>query len=160
MKEEIIKLCSELVERLQKRGLTISLAESCTGGLAAAYLVSVPSASCVFNSSFVTYSNSSKCKYLGVNEETIASVGVVSEAVACQMARGTALANCAEVGVGITGIAGPTGGTNEKPVGTVCFGFYIDGELFCETAHFENMDRNSVREASCEFVFSQLCKML
>ena len=126
-------VAKKTVELLVKRGFRISFAESCTGGLAAARLVEVPDASKVFDVGVITYANEAKIKYLGVFEETIEEFGVVSEEVAGQMAEGVARANMAQVGVGITGIAGPTGGTKNKPVGMVCFGFYVDGMLATHT---------------------------
>ena len=155
---------SALVRRIAARcaaaGLRVGVAESCTAGLAAAHLVDIPSASNVFNSSFVTYSNEAKEKYLGVSAETIAEKGVVSEEVAVQMAVGTARANGAQVGVGITGIAGPTGGTETKPVGMVCFGFTIDGRTMSATKQFGEIGRDAVRIASVEYVYAFLATML
>jgi len=150
----------ELVELLLKNGWHISFAESCTGGLAAAGIVGVEGTSEVFNSSFVTYSNESKIKYLGVNPDTIEEYGVVSEEVAEQMAIGTAKANNAEIGVGISGIAGPTGGSENKPVGTVCFGFYINGKTLTSTQKFGNIGRNNVRNAAVDYVYNKLIKEL
>lgn len=151
---------TRLTELLKAKGYRISFAESCTGGLAAAGLVSVASASAVFDSSFVTYSNESKLKYLGVNNEDIQKLGVVSEKVAISMAIGAARQNNAQVAVGISGIAGPTGGTAQKPVGTVCFGFYLNGETFSATCNFGSIGRNKVRNASVEFVYNTLIEKL
>lgn len=159
-REEIDARAALIVDILTEKKWTISFAESCTAGLAAAHLVDIPSASNVFNSSFVTYSNEAKEKYLGVSAETIAEKGVVSEEVAVQMAVGTARANGAQVGVGITGIAGPTGGTETKPVGMVCFGFTIDGRTMSATKHFGEIGRDAVRIASVEYVYSFLSTML
>ncbi len=159
-REEIDARAALIVDILTEKKWTISFAESCTAGLAAAHLVDIPSASNVFNSSFVTYSNEAKEKYLGVSAETIAEKGVVSEEVAVQMAVGTARANGAQVGVGITGIAGPTGGTETKPVGMVCFGFTIDGRTMSATKQFGEIGRDAVRIASVEYVYSFLSTML
>ena len=112
-----------LVKILIEKGFTISFAESCTGGKMAGAVVDVSDASKVLNASFVTYSNEAKMKYLNVRSDTLETFGAVSEQTAKEMAEGVAKANDAEVGVGITGIAGPGGGTAEKPVGTVCFGY-------------------------------------
>lgn len=149
-----------VVTLLQKKGFHISFAESCTGGLCSARLVSVANASAVFDAGVVTYANEAKVKYLGVKPETIEQYGVVSEPVAGQMAEGVAKAQNAQVGVGISGIAGPTGGSAEKPVGMVCFGFFVDGELMTVTKHFGNLGRNVVREAATEFVFETLERLL
>ena len=131
-----------LVEILIEKGFTISFAESCTGGKMAAAVVDVADASKVLNASFVTYSNEAKMKYLNVQSDTLENFGAVSEQTAKEMAEGIAKANNADIGVGITGIAGPGGGTDEKPVGTVCFGYCIQGRTLTETVHFG--DRKSV----------------
>ena len=158
--EETDSRAALIVDILTAKGWTISFAESCPAGLAAAHLVDIPSASNVFNASFVTYSNDAKVKYIGVSEETIAEKGVVSEEVAVQMAVGTARANKAQVGVGITGIAGPTGATPGKPVGMVCFGFYIDGKTMSATKQFGSLGRDAVRIASVEYVSSFVAAMI
>ncbi|MBP3807818.1 MAG: CinA family protein [Eubacterium sp.] len=150
----------KVVELLIKKGFHITFAESCTAGLAAGRLVNVPDASKVLDVSFVTYANEAKVKYVGVDEETIERCGVVSEEVAGQMARGAAEAMGAEVGVGISGIAGPTGGTAEKPVGMVCFGICIDGEVSTYTKQFGNIGRNEVRACSVDFIYEKLAELL
>ena len=142
----------ELVSLLIDKGHTISFAESCTGGMAAASIVDVADASKVLNASFVTYANEAKIKYANVSGETLDKYGAVSEQTAGEMAEGAAKANNADVAVGISGIAGPTGGTEDKPVGTVCFGYYVAGNLFTETVHFGNLGRNNVRRKSVEHV--------
>ncbi len=155
-----VKSAAKTVELLIQKGYTVSFAESCTGGLACARLVEVPSASAVLNASYVTYANQAKTRLLGVSEETLEACGAVSEQVAAQMALGVAKANQAEVGVGITGIAGPSGGSNEKPVGTVCFGFSVAGDLTVTTRHFGDLGRNQVRNAAVDFVYKTLEKLL
>lgn len=150
----------QVVMKLKERAWTISFAESCTGGLAAAKLVDVPAASSVFNASVVTYANEAKIDYLGVLPETIDEHGVVSEEVAGQMAAGVAKRNQAQVGVGISGIAGPTGGSKEKPVGMVCFGFSMDEEVITYTKYFGEIGRNEVRRKSVEFVYEVLNEKL
>ncbi len=107
--------------RLRERGLTVALAESCTGGLAAGRLTAVPGSSSYVRGGVVAYSNDVKAQVLGVPTALLASVGAVSEPVAAAMAEGVRRVLGADIGVGITGIAGPDGGTEEKPVGTVCF---------------------------------------
>ena len=141
-----------MVSLLIDKGHTISFAESCTGGMAAASIVDVADASKVLNASFVTYANEAKIKYANVSGETLDKYGAVSEQTAGEMAEGAAKANNADVAVGISGIAGPTGGTEDKPVGTVCFGYYVAGKLFTETVHFGNLGRNNVRRKSVEHV--------
>lgn len=149
-----------LVNMLIDKGFTVSFAESCTGGMCCSRLVNVSNASKVLNASFVTYANDAKIKFLGVSGSTIASYGVVSENVAEEMARSVAKVAESNVGVAITGIAGPTGGTDKKPVGTVCFGFCINGKCVTYTKHFGNVGRNEVRALSVEFVYTKLVELL
>ncbi len=145
-----------VVNKLIEKDYHISFAESCTGGMACAALVSVADASKVLDVSFVTYANEAKIRYLGVDNATIVQYGVVSEEVARQMAQGVAKEAGSEVGVGITGVAGPGGGTKDKPVGMVCFGFYINGEVVTYTKQFGEIGRNEVREKSVAFVYEIL----
>ena len=149
-----------VVELLKARGLKISFAESCTGGLACAGLVAVAGSSAVIDSSFVTYANDAKIKLLGVNKDSIDEWGVVSEQVAGEMARGVKSVSGASVGVGITGIAGPSGATATKPVGMVCFGFALGETEYTVTRRFGEIGRNAVRRASVEFVYDSLIEML
>lgn len=150
----------QLVSILIEKDLRITFAESCTGGMAAATLVDVPDASKVFDGSFVTYANVLKMELLDVWGETIAENGVVSEPVAIQMAVGAAQRTGAQVAVGISGIAGPGGGTPEKPVGTVCFGFLVGEELFSATCRFGALGRQEVRKAAVQFVYETLIEKL
>lgn len=150
----------KLVDRLIKKGWHISFAESCTGGKACAQIVNVPNASKVLNCSFITYSNESKIQFLHVNPKTIEECGAVSEEVAQEMALGAATRANAEIGAGITGIAGPAGGTVEKPVGMVCFGIQIHNKCFTYTAYFKNKARNDVRDSSVEFVLKKLLELI
>lgn len=155
-----MRLEEQVVATLKDKGYRISLAESCTGGLAAATIVSVADASSVLDVSFVTYANEAKEKYLGVLENTITQYGVVSEEVAEQMALGVAKEAGSQVGIGITGVAGPSGGTEKKPVGMVCFGISINGKVTTYTKQFGEIGRNEVRNKSVEFVFKQLLERL
>lgn len=150
----------DVVDKLIAKSWHISFAESCTGGLAAAKLVDVPNASRVLSASFITYSEEAKQALVGVKPETLAAFGVVSEEVAAQMAEGAAKASASEVGVGITGVAGPAGGTADIPVGTVCFGFYVNQETTTATCCFRELDRQGVRNAAVDFVFETLSELL
>ena len=151
----------ELVNLLIERNMTIASAESCTGGLFAASIVDVPDASMVLNASVVTYSNEAKTKYANVSPDLIEKYGAVSEEVAMAMAEGIAKETNANVGVSFSGVAGPTGGTLDKPVGTVCVGIYIDGERECETLHLnENWSRTEIREASVKLMAERLLEIL
>ncbi|MDA7517668.1 competence/damage-inducible protein A [Akkermansiaceae bacterium] len=111
-----------VVELLTRTGKTLTTAESCTGGLIASRITDVSGASAAFTHGFVTYSNEAKQQLIGVKAETLEAHGAVSEEVAGEMAAGALQVSGADIAVSITGIAGPTGGTEEKPVGTVCFG--------------------------------------
>lgn len=149
-----------LVEKLIEKNFHISFAESCTGGMCCGRIVNVPNASRVLDMSFVTYADYAKTELLGVAQQSIDDFGVVSEQVACEMARGVASKAGSDVGVGITGIAGPTGATETKPVGMVCFGFCINGKVTTVTKYFGSIGRNNVREKSVDFVFSTLLNLL
>lgn len=150
----------QVVEKLIEKGYHISFAESCTGGLCCGNLVNVTNASKVLDMSFVTYANEAKMSLLGVKADTILSNGVVSEEVAYEMAEGVAKAAKSEVGVGVTGVAGPGGGTEKKPVGMVCFGFSVKGNVTTFTEQFGEIGRNQVRKSSIEFVFKKLLELL
>ena len=119
---------SVIVKELIQRGLTVSFAESCTGGLIASTIVNVSGSSNVFKESFVTYSNEAKQKYLGVSKETLEKYGAVSEECAIEMSKGLSNQTNADISLSVTGIAGPTGGTEEKPVGLVHFGLTYKGK--------------------------------
>lgn len=150
----------QVVNKLIDRGFRISFAESCTGGLCCGTLVNVSNASKVLDMSFVTYANEAKVELINVSPETIENYGVVSEQVAGEMCKGVAQKAHSEVGVGITGVAGPTGGTAKKPVGMVCFGFYVLGNVTTRTMQFGNIGRNEVRAKSVDFVFNTLAELL
>ena len=150
----------KLVDTLKQKNYKICCAESCTGGMLSSGIVSVSGSSAVMDMGFVTYANSAKIKLLGVDEAAVNEYGVVSEPVAAQMAKGACNVSGAQVGVGISGIAGPTGATPSKPVGTVCFGFCINGSVTFATKHFENLDRQGVRTAACEFAVNEILKLL
>lgn len=150
----------QVVDKLLKLGYHISFAESCTGGLCCGNLVNVTNASKVLDVSFVTYANEAKMEFLGVSADTILKYGVVSEQVAYEMAAGVAQTAKSQVGVGITGVAGPGGGTDKKPVGMVCFGFSVNGSVKTYTMQFGEIGRNQVRKSSVEFVFQTLIELL
>lgn len=149
-----------IVNILIKKKLTITTAESCTGGLLASTIVSVANASKVFNEAYITYANESKIKILNVKNESISEFGVVSEVVTSEMAVGAAKAANADVSIVTSGIAGPTGGTPKKPVGMVCFGIYICGNVYTYTNMFGDLGRNIVREKSKDFIFLKLYELL
>lgn len=145
-----------VADKLKQKKLRISFAESCTGGLCAARFISANGASEVLDASLITYSVKAKIKYLGIDKNLIDKYGVVSEQTALAMARGAAQENNADIGVGVTGYAGPTSDNPKIPVGTVCFGFYDRGKGISFTEHFKDMERNEVRLSASDFVFKKL----
>ena len=118
---ELVELATKVIERNRAAGRQISVAESCTGGLVAAALTEVPGSSDVFDCGFTTYSNGAKQNMLGVSGDLLETFGAVSIAVAWEMAQGALAASGCDVAVAITGVAGPGGGSEKKPVGTVVF---------------------------------------
>lgn len=131
-------------EMLVSKNLTIATAESCTGGLLAGTLINYPGISASFMEGAITYSNEAKMKRLGVKEETLAKFGAVSEETAREMAEGIAKAANTDIGISVTGIAGPGGGTEEKPVGLVYVGLYIKGKVSVKKFNIPR-DRQYVR---------------
>lgn len=127
--------------KLMERGLTISSAESCTGGLFAKTMTDIPGISAVFNRGIVTYSNQAKMEELGVKEETLDKYGAVSEETAIEMVKGLRRVTGSRVCVSVTGIAGPEGGTPEKPVGLVYIGVSLDDKVRCERHVMRNVSR-------------------
>ncbi len=119
----------KLVDALSERGLVFATAESCTGGLVAKRVTDISGSSAVFAGGVVTYSNEMKMKLLGVSEETLATHGAVSHETAHEMVRGLLRATGADIGVSLTGIAGPGGGSEEKPVGLVYVGINYSGKI-------------------------------
>lgn len=142
---------SALLEAYRAKGLKIATAESCTGGLVAALLTEISGSSAVVERGFVTYSNEAKTESIGVPADLVAAHGAVSEPVARAMAEGALAHSRADVAVGITGVAGPTGGTVAKPVGLVHFGLARRGS---ETIHLErrygDLGRENVRRRAVE----------
>lgn len=143
--KEAVNLEDACVQLLTKAKLKLATAESCTGGLLAGRLINVPGASKVLKEGFVTYSNKAKRTRLNVKKETLKKYGAVSEETAREMAKGLATNTGADVAISITGIAGPDGGTIEKPVGLVYIGCYINGEVFVKKFQFKG-NRQKVRE--------------
>lgn len=120
---------------LVENNLTIATAESCTGGLLGGAIINYPGISKVFKEGFITYSNEAKIKRLNVSEKTLKNFGAVSSETAAEMAKGAALSSGSDIGISTTGIAGPGGGTKEKPVGLVYVGLYIKGEVKTKELH-------------------------
>ena len=146
--EAVLESARAVIERCQREGATLATAESCTGGLLAAVLTGIAGASAVFDRGFVTYSNAAKTEQLGVPPSLISTHGAVSEKVARAMAEGARARAGVTLGVGITGIAGPGGGTPQKPVGLVHFGLAREGHATRAEHHVFPGDRHAVRLAA------------
>lgn len=127
----------EIVALLAKENLKITTAESCTGGMIASTLINVPGISDYYDEGYITYANKAKSKLLGVEEELLKEKGAVSPEVADKMVRGAAEAAGADAAIAVTGIAGPGGGTKEKPVGLVYIGCYLCGQVVVTENHFD-----------------------
>lgn len=161
--ENLDKTVTNVVELLKDMGLTVSTAESCTGGLLSERITSVPGASDVFELGICSYSERIKHEILGVSAETIEKYGVVSEEVALEMVGGLKKISGADVCVSVTGVAGPGGGTVDKPVGTVYIGFDICGKQFVklpELWKLENGTRARIRLAAAAYAFKTIEEML
>jgi nicotinamide-nucleotide amidase len=150
---------AETAEILLNSGRMLATAESCTGGMIAAACTDLAGSSQWFERGFVTYSNEAKHEMLGVPTDLIATHGAVSEPVARAMAMGAIEHSRSDVAVAVTGIAGPTGGSADKPVGTVWFGFALNGECVTETKVFGG-DRAAVRHATLRHAMTRLNALL
>ncbi len=149
--EALLARAATLLDLCRARGLKLAAAESCTGGLVAALLTEIPGSSDVVERGFVTYSNEAKRELLGVAEATLAVHGAVSAPTAREMAEGALRASQAAIAVSITGVAGPGGGSPEKPVGLVHFGCAGPGGRFAAAERrFGDLGRSAVRLASVE----------
>lgn len=152
MNQEIAKRSLWLGQALSARGWKLITAESCTGGLLSGAVTGAPGSSLWFDRGFVTYSNESKTELLGVNPETLARYGAVSEETAREMADGALVLSHADVALAITGIAGPDGGSASKPVGTVWLAWRhrhgsVQAETFCFSGNREAIRQNTVKTA-------------
>jgi nicotinamide-nucleotide amidase len=154
-----IDLTKTLAQILLSRNWTVSLAESCTGGLVCATLTELAGSSEWFERGYITYSNEAKTECLDVSAELIESHGAVSEQVAKAMADGARINSGSDVAISITGIAGPAGGSAEKPVGTVCFGWATENQTLTKTMCFDG-DRQMVRQQATEFALTELIALL
>ena len=146
-------------EALRRSKLTIALAESCTGGLVASMITDVPGSSEYFLASLVTYDNGSKTALLGVSEATLRDHGAVSEETAREMASGARRATGADVGLAVTGIAGPGGATSTKPVGLVHFALDVRGEVVADKLIFQG-DRLAVKSLAARHALGMIISRL
>ncbi|GIT61537.1 MAG: competence damage-inducible protein A [Gammaproteobacteria bacterium] len=148
--EKLETISSELGELLKLKDYSFTCAESCTGGWVGHALTSIPGSSEWFGSSFVTYSYEAKTQILGVSSEDLDNFGAVSEEIVEQMVCGALHKSGANVGVAISGIAGPAGATDTKPVGTVCFAWKMDGQDVITSTEYFAGERNEIRYSSVE----------
>lgn len=144
--------CEGVVKTLIEKNITVSTAESCTGGMLGQCITSVSGASAIYGFGFITYANGAKEKILGVSHETLLKYGAVSEQTAREMALGAHKQSGAKLCVSVTGIAGPTGGTKETPVGLVYVGLYFKGNVRAVKLLLSG-SREDVRIKTCESVF-------
>ncbi len=156
-----MNLLKNLTHKLQAKRLKIATAESCTGGLIAAALTELAGSSSWFERGFITYSNLAKLELLGIDPKLIKDYGAVSEEVARAMVLGALKNSKADLALAVTGIAGPTGGTLEKPIGTVCFAWLrkaMPVQSLCR--HFIATSRSEIRQLACEQALDGCLKLL
>ena len=156
---DVAALVLRLAELLPSKGWMMATAESCTGGLIAGACTDLAGSSVWFERGFVTYSNEAKSELLGVDAALIEAHGAVSEPVARAMAEGAVARSRAQASVAVTGVAGPSGGSAEKPVGTVWFGWSVDGRTRTERRRFDG-DRAAVRAATVHYALQTLVELL
>ena len=149
-----------LIKILSKRKLKISFAESCTGGLLASTITSISGASKVFDSSFVTYSNQAKIKILKINKNIINTYGAVSHQCCSAMVKNLSRISKAEINVSITGIAGPNGGTKQKPVGLVYIGIKKGNKIQITKCLFKSKKRSSIQKATVRKALSLILRAI
>ena len=152
--EALLEEAASLLDACRAKGVRLATAESCTGGLIAAALTAIAGSSDVVERGFVTYSNEAKTEMLGVPADLIASVGAVSKPVAQRMADGALRQSHADIAVSVTGVAGPGGGSVEKPVGLVCLGLARRGAAVASEQHVFPGDRTTIREATVARAFA------
>ncbi len=158
-KSDKMNLEEKIVNKLLEKKYTITTAESCTGGLLVGRILNVSGASGVYNEGHITYSNEAKERLLGVAHDTLEKYGAVSEQTAREMAEGAAKAANAEIGLSTTGIAGPGGGTPEKPVGLIYVACRVNGKTYVKECRFQG-NREENRNAAVEAVLELLWEVL
>lgn len=154
-----LDLASELGQLLLRKKCSITTAESCTGGGLAYWLTAVAGSSAYVDRGFITYSNKAKQQLLGVRSATLLQFGAVSEETVREMAEGAAKVAATQVAIAISGVAGPGGGSATKPVGTVCFGFVVQGKVSTQCLLF-NGDRQDIRQQAIDHALQQCILLL
>lgn len=160
MDNDILVLAQQVVTLSKERGIRIVTAESCTGGMVAAALTEIPGSSEVLERGFVTYSNLSKQQMLGVPAIQIEKHGAVSAEVALAMAEGALISSAATLSISLTGIAGPSGGSEAKPVGTVFIASAMKGKNTLVQRHLFSGNRQEIRNAACKEALTILIRQL
>ena len=153
-------LSLKIVKLLTKKKLTVSLAESCTGGLLASSITSISGSSKVFNMGLVTYSNNAKVKLLQVPKKTITKYGAVSYETCLSMVKNLSKISKSNISISITGVAGPNGGTKEKPVGLVYIGLKKGSKTIIKKNLFKSKNRNLIQKASVNQALKMILNML
>jgi nicotinamide-nucleotide amidase len=157
---DLHEVTQELARVLIKNHWHLSTAESCTGGMVAASITELAGSSEWFERGYVTYSNQSKSEDIDVSQNLIEQHGAVSDQVARAMALGAKQNSGSDLSLSITGIAGPTGGSPEKPIGTVCFAWALaNDQIVSETKHFEG-NRQQIRQQACDFSLRKLLSLV
>jgi nicotinamide-nucleotide amidase len=158
--DELVIMAEEVGRQLKQKGEVLALAESCTGGMVACAITNTAGSSAWFDRGFVTYSNLSKVEMLGVSLATLDTLGAVSEQTAQEMALGALQFSQATIAGSVTGIAGPSGGSRQKPVGTICFAWvHKDGQIKRSTQLFRG-DRAQIRRQAAEHALLGLMAIL
>ncbi len=161
MEKSLVNRAEQLLDQCRTVGITLATAESCTGGLIAAALTDIPGSSDVFDRGFVTYTNQAKADMLGVEPDLIEQQGAVSELVARHMALGAVKHSTAHIAVAVTGIAGPGGGSTDKPVGTVHIALADStGNTRHEKCFFDNASRTEIRQKTVLRAFELIEDMI
>jgi nicotinamide-nucleotide amidase len=159
-KNDLHEVTQELASVLIKNNWCLSTAESCTGGMVAASITELAGSSEWFERGYVTYSNQAKSQDIDVSQNLIEQHGAVSDQVARAMALGAKQNSGSDIALSITGIAGPTGGSPEKPIGTVCFAWALaNDQMISETKYFEG-DRQKIRQQACDFSLRKLLSLV
>lgn len=154
------QILKKVSKKLHQKKLLLVSAESCTGGLLAKQITDLSGSSAIFDRGFITYSNDSKMEMLDVQKNTIEGSGAVSEAVVKEMARGALNNSNGDISVAISGVAGPDGGTKDKPVGMVCFGFMQKNHIPKSVTKIFDGNRNEIRLNAVDFALEEILEML
>jgi nicotinamide-nucleotide amidase len=157
--QKLLNLATQIKQQCVARKITVSTVESCTGGMLSSYLTAVSGSSKYFGFGFITYSNQAKSEMLGISLQAINKFGAVSEEIVSEMALHSRFKAATDISIAISGIAGPTGGSETKPVGTVCFGVVSKKYTETYTFHFVG-NREEIRRKSCEKAMELLLSSL